>query len=122
MDAAKGWQVTGIRVRQNERWRFSAEGEIELASTTRPWISQPDGISFDYFNGMPLGKLTAWICPDVPTADWPQGPLEIVPVGSSRELTIPYEGRVCFRVNDRWDSLRDNRGGFRVQMKRVESR
>ena len=35
--------------------------KCKLADEPKPWVSEPQGITFDYFNGRPLGMVVAAI-------------------------------------------------------------
>ncbi len=120
--AARGWQDVGLNVEAGQTLELSAQGQFTLANDPSPWISEPQGISFRYFNGMPLGRLVACLDAD-PTADTPEIDgshfLRIDPIGRSARLTIPVNGRLLLRLNDAWDSLEDNTGSVDVTIRRA---
>jgi hypothetical protein len=119
--AARGWQDVGVQVAAGDVVEFSATGEFRLAQEPKPWISEPQGISFRYFNGIPLGRLVACLDAD-PIADTEASPgmhlLHVVPIGKSARLTIPANGRLLLRLNDAWDALADNEGTVEVTIRR----
>ena len=123
--ADRGWQSTGVYVREGERVRVAAEGRFTLADDPVPWESTAAGITFTYAAGRPLGELHAAVRAD-PTApgfadDFARqcSLLETTPVGGAADpggtvYTAPFTGTVYLRVNDRWDGPADNRGALRV--------
>lgn len=117
--AAAGWQSTGIRVKAGQKLHLSASGEVELNSTTRPWISSPRGISREYADGQPIGRLVGWICPSGPVSEWPAGRLQAVSVGVDSIIECDTDGTLCLRINDHWNDLANNSGAYQVRAELV---
>jgi hypothetical protein len=115
--ADRGWQDVGLAVVEGQVFAVSASGRFTLADDPKPWVSEPQGISYDYFAGLPLGRLIACFDAD-PSADEGRARLQIVPIGRSSRLTMPANGRLFFRLNDAWDSLSDNTGNVEVTIRR----
>jgi hypothetical protein len=115
--ADRGWQSSRVLVEQGNAYQITATGEVTLAEGTRPWISEPDGISIDYADGEPVGKLLACIRDD-DTAQT-ESMLHVLPIARSRRFRAPISGTLYLRINDRWDRLADNRGRYRVQVERM---
>ncbi|MEM9352520.1 MAG: hypothetical protein AAGA92_05865 [Planctomycetota bacterium] len=97
IDAALGWQSSGLRLRAGRRYRLSAEGRYRVAADGGVWPCEPGGITLDYFGGRPIGQLLAAVAPagsatardfSVPTA-----------VGLGATLTPRVEGVLFLRVN-----------------------
>ena len=51
VDAARGWQSTGVSLAAGEAIDVRADGRFTLADEPKPWESTADGISFDYHRG-----------------------------------------------------------------------
>ena len=121
IQADRGWQDIGLRVSEGQAFEISAAGRFTLADDPKPWVSEPQGISFEYFGGLPLGRLVACFDAD-PADDDDANPgrhlLQTVSIGKSGRLTIPANGRLLLRLNDAWDLLSDNTGGVDVTIRR----
>ncbi|HEX6987308.1 MAG TPA: hypothetical protein VF170_18160 [Planctomycetaceae bacterium] len=117
--ADRGWQSSGVRVEAGGRYAIAAEGRFTLADEPKPWVSDAGGISFDYFDGRPLGRLLAAVLADDPSdaSDPAGGLLRPLDVGRGATLAAPAAGTLYFRVNDRWDRLGDNRGSLDVTIR-----
>lgn len=119
--AERGWQGTGVRVLEGKAYRIRAEGGCVLAETTKPWISEPEGISIRYNEGRPIGRLLATIRPEhEPGQPPPVHMLDELSVGSSAEVTAPRNGTLYLRINDFWNGLADNRGQYTVSVTPLE--
>jgi hypothetical protein len=115
--ANRGWQSSGVSVEQGRFYRLEAAGRFTLADEPRPWISEPQGITFRYFHGMPLGVLLATIHdPAVPDSM-----LQVLPVGREKTFQAPRTGTLYLRVNDDWSQLTDNTGSITVQVRAMPS-
>ncbi|MBW3540741.1 MAG: hypothetical protein KY476_10760 [Planctomycetes bacterium] len=124
VDAARGWQPSGVRVEAGLTYDISATGRFTLAQQPKPWESEADGISFRYVDGLPLGRLLAAIRAEPPAAAGEDAPsdsmLKTLSVGRSLRLTPAQSGTLYMRVNDAWSELADNTGGLRVRVRRVK--
>ena len=117
--ADAGWQSTGLRIEAGSKYHISAEGRFTLAETPVPWVSDANGISFDYFDGRPLGRLLAAVVVD-DTANAPdpaRGLLSPIDLGRIVLLEAPRDGTLYLRLNDGWDRLADNRGEVSVSIR-----
>lgn len=113
----RGWQSTAVLVTAGEKYRISASGQVILATEPKPWVSEANGISIDYFGGHPLGKLLACIDPETPSEE--ASMLRVFALGSTRDFQAPFTGTLYLRVNDGWDRLSDNTGEYRVTIQRI---
>lgn len=117
--ADRGWQSVGVRLPPGVRLHIQASGEVTLASTTRPWISQPDGITLQYHRGRPLGQLMVCMLPNAMDLEAETiEPLAIEAVGDQAVLDIDQYCWLLFRVNDDVGKLGDNRGAYEVVISR----
>lgn len=118
--ANRGWQDAGVVLKEGTSYEITATGQFTLASEPKPWICEPQGVTLDYFNGEPLGKLVA--CVEKPASengqrfkDW-----KVIPIGKQRTFTAPSAGRLFLRVNDAWNALEDNSGSLTIHLRRAE--
>ncbi len=117
--ADRGWQSVGVRVPSGVRLRIKASGEVTLARTTRPWTSQPPGITFQYHRGRPLGQLLLCVLPNATDFDAATiEPLPIVEVGDEATIDVPQFSWLLLRVNDDVGKLEDNQGRYEVTISR----
>ncbi len=111
--ANQGWQHVGATVQAGRTVTVRViDGRMTLADEPKVWESTPDGISFDYHRGRPLGELQAAVLADAPAP--PVGLAEPVPVGARGAFVAPRSGSLYLRFNDRPDRRADNRGGYTV--------
>ncbi len=115
--ADRGWQGTGVMVEKGRTYRVRAEGRCVLATTTKPWTSEPDGVSIRYNEGRPIGRLLGTVRPE-PEGGGPRpvGMLDEISLGSASEFTAPRTGTLYLRVNDFWNELADNNGEYGVRI------
>ncbi|MFV0442245.1 MAG: hypothetical protein ACK5Q5_01595 [Planctomycetaceae bacterium] len=116
VDARRGWQCSGMMVERGQRVRIVASGEITLADTPKPWVSQPQGITIRYANGQPLGRLLATVLPTKGDAATDPTLPATIPVSRDVEFVAEEAGWLALRINDSWNQLRDNRGEYRVSV------
>lgn len=110
--ADRGWQSTGIGVLKDQSMQITATGRITLAETTKPWLSEPQGISVRYSEGKPIGRLLGAIQRETPSEDGPVRCWEFFDIGPGSTIRAPDAGTLFLRVNDRWSELSDNSGGY----------
>ena len=110
--ADRGWQSAEVLLEKGRIYSISATGQVTLATEPKPWISEPQGISFRYFKGQPLGRLLASIHADGPSGS--SSMLTHIPIGRQARFTAPSTGTLYLRVNDSWSELTDNSGEFTV--------
>lgn len=119
VEAARGWQSSGLRVTAGTRYTIRAEGQFTLANEPKPWVSDAGGISFDYFDERPIGRLLAAVqTADSATApDAAGGLLTPLEIGREATLETTHDGTLFLRLNDHWDRLKDNAGHVQVQVR-----
>jgi hypothetical protein len=114
----RGWQSSGVRLEKAKTYQFATAGRCVLATEPKPWESEPQGISFRYHAGHPLGMLVAAIRSSELRDEAPHTTmLEVLPVGRECLLTPRLTGTLYFRVNDFWNELADNTGAYQVTIK-----
>lgn len=118
IESDRGWQSSGVVLQEGHTYKITATGQFELASQPKPWISEPQGISFRYFKGLPLGLLVGCLRNETGDAGGAtESMLKILPLGRDCRFRAPVSGTLYLRVNDEWNSLRDNRGSVMVQIR-----
>ena len=112
----RGWQATGIDVVKGKSLSITATGEFQIAKDSEAWICQPNGVTLEYYRGLPLGRLTAAILPA--TAADPNSPRELVvlDVGDRGTIIPDRDGQLLLRINDSPALWRDNAGSIDVRI------
>jgi len=84
-----------------------------------------NGVTLEYYRGQPLGMLTAGVLFSDAQQQTAQSKLawkvlSLPAAGPKREITIPTDGVLCFRINDSPATLNDNKGALDVRCKRLQ--
>ncbi len=108
VDAARGWQSSGIAVEAGKTYAISASGRFDVAQEPRPWPCEAGGVTIRYHAGRPLGMLLA----SVELA-------EATPVGAGITLMPAGSGTLYFKINEAASGLADNRGSLSVSVRPV---
>ncbi len=106
--AGRGWQNTGVLVEGGKQYKLSASGQYQLATTPKPWISEPAGVTIRYYHGLPLGTLIA-----VVNSDGPEGGSSLLKpdvIGMGAMLSPKATGTLFLKINDSAGELSDNAG------------
>ena len=117
IDPAKSWQSTGIHLAAGQEAELKVKGHVTLARTTKPWTSGPQGITFEYEAGRPLGQLIGWILPDEPDGLSHEERVAIVTIGPGGQFAAPRAGTLYLRVNDHANDRANNTGEFEVTIR-----
>ena len=117
--ATSSWQLTGITVKPSDRLRIASSGDFIVGNTTQPWRCESNGITVQYYDGHPLGKLMAAVITDRPEQ------IVQVPIGSSgsdseKSVTFTRGGVLALRINESPAKLGDNSGGLKVTIEKLE--
>jgi hypothetical protein len=116
--ADRGWQTSGVLLEKERTYKLSATGRCIVAGDPKPWESEPQGISFRYHAGRPVGMLVAVIRSAELRDEQPHTTmLQVLPAGRECLLTPKLTGTLYFRVNDFWNELTDNTGSYQVTIK-----
>jgi hypothetical protein len=118
----RGWQAAGVTLLAGRTYQISASGRVTLVTTTKPWISEPQGISIRYFAGQPIGRLLGCIRPDPVSSQSTSDTrdiLKVIPLGPKSTFKAIHTGTLYLRVNDAWNELSDNSGEFQVTIKNL---
>ncbi len=121
IQADRGWQSSAVLMQERQKYEITATGRFELADQPKPWISEPQGISFRYFNGVPLGLLLGCVRTEAgETGGAADSMLKVYPIGRGGTFTAPATGTLYLRLNDDWNSLHDNRGHVTIEIRRTD--
>lgn len=114
VDVARSWQPSAVFVREGQVIRIEASGEYVIGNDPKPWRCYPEGVTLDYFQGLPLGRLVMTIATPLPSEQRTQE-IAVYSVGSKARVTAKTSGELHFRVNEPTQALRDNAGSVWVQ-------
>jgi hypothetical protein len=119
--ADRGWQSSGALLEAGHHYTVKATGRFTLANDPKPWISEPQGITFRYFGGQPLGTLLGCLKSETgPYGGSDEPMLNTIAIREGRTFVAPVTGTLYLRVNDAWDSLADNKGHVDVTIRESE--
>lgn len=116
IDAARGWQNTGLQVTSGQKLTITATGRVVLARAIKPWESEPQGISIRYSEGRAIGRLLGAVRREEPAPEGTTRHWEFFDIGPSATIEPVSAGTLYLRVNDRWNELGDNSGQYEVQV------
>jgi hypothetical protein len=120
IEADRGWQSSQSQLEAGHRYEVTATGQFTLADQPKPWLSEPQGITFRYFDGRPLGTVLGCVRTESGPAGGESEPmLQVIRIGRGLEFKSLHTGTLYLRVNDAWNSLADNRGHVSVTLRRI---
>ncbi len=111
LEADKQWVSTTLTLQKDREYTLTCSGRYVVEKTTRPWLSEPNGITIDYVRGRPLGEVIAVIV----SADGTESTRHI-PIGTARTLKSPIAGILWLQVNDHWAQREKNEGTVQVRV------
>jgi hypothetical protein len=123
VEAARGWQNSGLVLAAGRRYALVATGRVVLgtvaggeAGEPTTLESEPRGISLRWYRGRPIGRLLAaqWI--ERPQAGRPR--FEIVAEGGDAAFTAALDGPLYLKINESPGQLADNQGALTVVIER----
>lgn len=121
VDAARGWQSSGVHLEAGRTYRISARGRYQVAKEPKTWWCEPGGVSIRYYQGRPLGMLLAGIRGDSVSNDGKgdriSGLIHPVAVGLEATLTPDRAGTLYLRINASPAELADNAGTLTVEVR-----
>lgn len=117
--ANRGWQASGVMLQKDVWYRIEASGQFLMGKDDRLLPCEPQGITVDYYEGVPLGTLIGCIreepCQEIGMVSSLR---ERIILGRSTRFLSTRRGTLYLRVNDAWNSLADNVGSCRVRIHR----
>jgi hypothetical protein len=112
----RGWQSTGYTLQAGKTYQLTGTGQFQIGKSTKPWMSEANGITLKYYKGRPIGQLLAAV-----TDEGKSGGLSPlvrpVAVGQNGQLKCENEGVLYLRVNDSPAELADNAGKLNVSIR-----
>ncbi len=125
--ADRGWQNSGLRLESGKKYRLTASGRYQVATSPRPlgegqgvrekvWWCEPGGVSIRYYKGRPLGILLAAVRPDNPPPGSTSALLRPTVIGLGATITPAETGTLFLKINDSPGELHDNAGQLKVEV------
>lgn len=114
LDAGQQWVSTGLQLTTGQEIMIECQGRYIVGETTKPWFSEPDGITIDYVHGCPLGQVVGAIISEDGTRTTRR-----IPIGSTRHLRSPMDGILWLQINDEWSERDRNHGTVSVRITAV---
>ncbi|WP_397571054.1 hypothetical protein [Schlesneria sp. T3-172] len=125
ISAQRGWQSSRVLLEAGKTYEISATGRFTLKAATgdtRAWESDPQGISFRYVDGLPMGTLVGCLRTETgPAGGSDDAMLQTIRIGNQRTFQAPVTGTFYLRLNDDWNSFFDNSGEVQVTLREVRS-
>jgi hypothetical protein len=117
----RGWQPIGISVAQGDRISLTAKGRVVVRKEPPiPWESEPQGISIQFHQGFPIGKLIGMVVPvDAPESGARTTPrLKPFAIGKKMTWTSDASGILLLKLNESSGQLFDNSGEYEIVVSR----
>ena len=111
LDATEQWISTGLRLNAGQEIVIDCEGRYVVEETTKPWFSEPDGITIHYIHGCPLGQVIGVIVATEGTHTTRR-----IPIGTAKTLQSPIDGILWLQINDGWSKRHKNNGSVTVSI------
>lgn len=118
VEADRGWQSVGVRFAPGMALTIRPDGQIQLDTDPRPWISEPSGVTIRYYRGRPIGQLMACVLPNAAGQDSTIRPLRIRPIETETTFRFDRHSWLLLRVNDDIGDLENNSGAYDVEVMR----
>jgi len=117
IDAGKGWQSTGIQLSPNVNYQITASGRYRVKAGDPAWESEPNGITIQYHNGMPLGGLQGAIRDSNWQGKTISGLANPSHVGLSNTVKSDKPVALFLKINESPAELSDNQGTILVEVR-----
>lgn len=111
ISAERGWQSSGWVLQAGREYDLSATGRYTIAADNQPWPCEPGGVTLQYHDGQPLGKLIGLLRPAKDSATV-SPPLSL---GLKSRIVPRVDSILYLRVNEPASALSDNRGTLQVR-------
>lgn len=120
IDANSGWQATGVRLQAGQRIRIQADGRVQLGETTQRWWSEPQGVTFRYARGNPLGSLIAAVAPFHEAEPDQSTVWQHHRIGKQAVLESTRGGELLLEINELPSGRKDNQGQYVVTIESID--
>ena len=114
INANQGWQSVGPRFGPGMKITIRPDGQVTLANTPKPWVSEPPGVTIRYYRGKPLGQLQLVQLANLTPTEQFHADLKVQSIEQSTTIQIKQHCWLLLRVNDFPGELGDNSGGYQV--------
>jgi hypothetical protein len=122
VDAARGWQNSGLALDRGRRYAFKATGRVGLGvvedTVNKKFITlegEADGITFEWYRGRPTGKLVLGQWVEKPDEGRPR--FEILGEGAGGEFVAVVDGPLFMRLNGPPTRLKQRDGTISVTVR-----
>ncbi len=120
IQADRGWQSTGVYLREGMTYQITASGRYQVGDQPKIWWCEPGGVTIHYYRGRPLGMLMAAVRDDVnPNTEKPHL-ARAAPIGLNRQITPAWSGTLYLKINESPKDLADNAGELTVKIGRPD--
>lgn len=127
LQADHGWQAVPVALQAGQSVSISATGRYTVRAASpadpqsRPWQSEPDGISIQHYRGQRLGRLVACLLPlhSDPAARY-LPPLSVVGIGAAGQMTATADCLLLLKINEPPGEYADNRGTLAITITAAE--
>jgi hypothetical protein len=111
LESDRDWQSTGLAFRKGQSLTLTCSGRYAVHDRPSPWVSEPSGITIDYYRGRPLGEVIAMLV----STDG-QFASRRIPVGTGCSITFPWDAELWLQINDSAASRAGNSGAAEVRI------
>lgn len=116
VQANEGWQSTGIRVNQGGTYLITADGRFTVRNDDEKWECEAEGITIDYYRGIPLGRLVGAIRAENSDSGQTSGLMSPFSIGRKQQVRAEASGILYLRINENPGKLSDNDGKLQVHI------
>jgi len=113
--ADRGWQSSGWLLEAGKTYEIQAHGQFQIGRSSKPWMSEANGITLRYYKERPIGMLLAAVS-DEGRSGGVTGLIQPAAIGIKGELTPEKDGVLYLRINDSSAELADNAGQVTVMV------
>lgn len=113
--AGRGWQSSGYHLVDNQTYDIRARGRYQLNAKKPIWWCEPGGVTFQYYQGQPLGILMGNVRLDKPRPGVSNLAVPL-PIGRGRVVQPGEAGTLYLRINESAANLADNSGVVKVRI------
>lgn len=116
VEANRSWQASGFFALAGDTVQIETEGAFSVGRLPKTWKSYADGVTLEYFQGEPVGRLMMCVASPVQAAE-KTSPMEEIAVGAQKTVKVERSGELHFRVNEASHQRDDNAGSVAVSFR-----